>query len=379
MNIAIDIRSLMHPNRTGVGEYTHELLSALFTLDQKNQYWLFYNSAKSVNVPKFNFPNVHYAKFSYPNKLLNFSLKIFNYPKIDKLIQHKFKTTIDLFFFPNLIFFAVACPYIITCHDLSFELFPSFYSLKRRLWHWFINPSKLYHRARSIISVSHHTCSDLIKTYHLPAAKIITIHSGISTVYKKLDLTDPGKDRVRQKYSLPSKFFLFLGTLEPRKNIETLILAYNRNQDIHPSSTELVIAGAPGWKYKTIYRLIEHSKYSSKIHLINFVAQADKVYLYNMAQVFIFPSFYEGFGFPPLEALASGTPVIASHVSSLPEILGQNASYIDPYNVQDLADGLNSSLTESPKAVDFPWPTTAARVLTLFNNFNPIDNNLFRP
>ncbi|PIR94337.1 hypothetical protein COT97_01855 [Candidatus Falkowbacteria bacterium CG10_big_fil_rev_8_21_14_0_10_39_11] len=368
MNIAIDIRSLMNPKRTGVGEYTLELLSAIFSIDKKNEYYLFYNSAKPVSIPDINYPNVHLVKFSWPNKLLNTCLKIFTYPKLDKLINKKFNTKIDLFFFPNIIFLATQCPYIITCHDLSFELFPHFFSCKRQLWHKIINPQKLFSQASKIIAVSNNTKTDLINSYTLNQEKITVIHSGLSSTFNRLDLSDPGKERIRQKYKLPSKFFLYLGTLEPRKNIESLIQAFNIYKQDHHSSTDLVIAGTPGWKYRSIYQAAKQSNFSNKIHFIDYVDDHDKIYLYNLAEKFIFPSYYEGFGFPPLEALACGTPVISSHTSSLPEILQTHATYIDPYNINDLASALGLELSKPTSLpITYSWNNTAQKLLDLFN------------
>src|SRR3989339_70980 len=369
MNIAIDIRNLMENEITGVGEYTFNLLTALFELDKSNNYFLFYNSSKNVTVPPFNFENVKLVKFSFPNKLLNLSLKVLKYPKLDKLIFRKLNVKIDLFFFPNLNFFAADCSYFITCHDLSFEIFPEFFSWKRKLWHKIINPKKLFEKAKKIIAVSSNTKSDLENIYKINPEKIYEIYSGVSEQFQKLDLSDPGRDRVRKKYHLPSKFILYLGTLEPRKNIESLIEAFSLfKQKNQSKNIELVIAGKPGWKYSSIFNSAKKSKHFKQIHFINYVNNKDKVFLYNLAQCFVFPSYYEGFGFPPLEAIYCGTTTIASHTSSLPEILGNNAIYIDPYNINDIVKSFESIDTFSLKVVNrkFSWQTTAEKMLKIF-------------
>jgi len=225
MNIAIDIRCLMEREPTGVGEYTLNLLRAIFAQDKENQYLLFYNSAKNVSdvLPAFNEANVRLCGFSYPNKLFNLSLKFFKRPQLDLLIQKKFGVKPGIFFFPNISFQQTRCPYIITCHDLSYALFPEFLSLKKRLWHRIINPRKLFQRAKAIIAVSENTKVDLTNHYQISPSKIEVIYSGIP-VTPPLD--NNALVEVKAKFKLPEKFILAVGTVEPRKNIDILITAF---------------------------------------------------------------------------------------------------------------------------------------------------------
>ena len=190
MNIAIDIRPLMDKQLTGVGEYTLNLLSNLFTKDSQNQYYLFYNSFSKIEVPQFNFPNVQYCQFKIPNKLLTLSLLLFKNPKLDKLIFKKYQTRMDLFFFPNICFQKTNCPYIITAHDLSYEIFPQFLTWKRKLWHKLINPKKVFQNAKQIMAVSNNTKQDLINKYQIASDKIQVIYSGIKQNFKVLKAAD---------------------------------------------------------------------------------------------------------------------------------------------------------------------------------------------
>ncbi len=376
MNIAIDIRCLMEKDLTGIGEYTLNLLTHLFKADNKNQYYLFYNSRQNVEsiIPRFSQRNIHYCPFKIPNKLLNLSLKIFRRPKLNKLIEHRYKTEkIDLFFFPNISFFATDCPYIITAHDLSFEIFPEFLSLKRKLWHRIINPRKQYQKAKQIIAVSENTRNDLIKNFNISPEKIISIYSGITPNFRVLPTQHPGLNKIKRKYNLPEKFFLFLGTIEPRKNIETLINAFELFQPENLENYSLVIVGKPGWKYKSTFQKIEqyNSAHQNKIILTNFIKSTEKVFFYNLATLFIYPSFYEGFGFPPLEAMACGCPVITAHNSSLSEICGDAAILIDPANANDIKNNIQKILENknifikrgTKKSADFNWPKTAQSFL----------------
>jgi len=416
MNIAIDIRSLMEPYRSGVAEYTYNLLNNLLKIDLENQYFLFYNSFSDIsqNLPKWNKPNVKFIGFRYPNKIFNLSIKFLKYPKLDQLL---FRTLdlklrnykIDLFFLPNINFatFSPDCRKAITVHDLSFERYPEFYSWKRRWWHRVINPKKLISNSDQIIAVSENTKNDLIDLYKIPAEKIKVIYSGISQEFQPIT-NNQKLNQIRQKYNLPNNFIFYLGNLEPRKNIEGLIQAFKilksdntpviparrirgKNPEIYrnvqlttlrpdPEQTynlQLVIAGPPSWSYHSIYRLAYQSKFKNQIRFIGYVDSEDKPYLYNLAKLFVYPSFYEGFGLPLLEAMACGTPVITSFTSSLGEIVGQGGLLVDPYNPQEIAEAVYQILTDEKlknnliengqkQVKKFSWEKCAEETLKFF-------------
>ena len=348
MRIGIDIRSLAAGRRTGVEEYTIGLLRELFRLGAEHEYVLFFN-AWGKTEPDLSwadgFKHVSVKRFRIPNKLLNLSLWYLHYPKLDQLIGG-----VDVFFMPNLNFaaFSRQVKLIVTAHDLSFEFFPETFSRKQRLWHFAVNFRTLLGRADAVIAVSKSTKDDLITRYHIPEAKIQVIHSGIDERFTPMDRNDLALLAVQEKYQLPYKFILYLGTIEPRKNLGALLSAF---EALHRAAAldelakyELVLAGRPGWKYQELFRAIERSPMRDKIRLIGFVDDADKPALYNLASVFVYPSLYEGFGFPPLEALASGTPVIASHSASLPEIVGEAGVLIDPYRPDEILQALRAVL-----------------------------------
>lgn len=355
MKIGIDLRALAAGRHTGVEEYTRGLLGSLFELDRKNEYFLFFNAWRESK-PDFSwiekYPNVKLLRFRFPNKLLNLSLWYLSFPKLDRLLGG-----MDVFFLPNLNFaaFSKKVKVIVTAHDLSFEYFPETFSWKQRLWHYLINFRSLLRRADVILSVSHSTASDLEEVYRLPAEKIRVIPSGIDERFQPMSRNDPTLLAVKEKYHLPYRFILFLGTLEPRKNIESLLLAYETLEQTRvgeESQYELVIAGTSGWKSEALLEKIKHSPVREKIHLIGFVAEEDKPALYNLASVFVYPSLYEGFGFPPLEAIACGIPVIASHSSSLPEMIGDAGILIDPYRPDELLHALRGILSSKSLQAD---------------------------
>ncbi|MBU1146304.1 glycosyltransferase family 4 protein [Patescibacteria group bacterium] len=375
MNIGIDIRSLLLKERSGVGEYTYQILDALFRIDQKNNYFLFYNSWKGVGdfLPAEwkKFENVHFCGFHWPNKLLNFCFKFLGWPKIDKMVFPEGK--IDLFFIPNLNFISLShsVKKIITVHDLSFERFPKFFSWKRRLWHWFVNPRKLIRSADKIIAVSENTARDLAELYDVSRDKMKIIYSGVNSGSGVSDV-----EAVKKKYNLPENFILFLGTLEPRKNIGGLIRAFEILKTENRGDHKLVIVGPQGWLYKKILARAEESPVRDDIKFINYIAPEEKFVFYKLAKLFVYPSFYEGFGFPPLEAARVGTPVIVSTNSSLPEVMGVAALMVDPSNPAEMAkvmeqclsdENLRVTLIEKGKAQaeKFNWQKCAEEVLTV--------------
>ncbi len=378
MRIGIDIRCLMQPNYSGVAEYTSNLLKNLFNLDKNNQYLLFYNARQNVeyNLPKFNYPNVKFKGFKYPNKLFNLSLKVLRYPKIDNLLEHT-----DIFFIPNLNFIALSkkCQKIITIHDLSYEISPHFFSHKRQWWHKIINPRQLIANCDKIIAVSQNTKNDLINLYKIPDTKIKVINSGIDQqLYKKIEKDDYHFAEITKRYQLPKQFIFFLGTLEPRKNVESLIEAFNQlKKRPEFKNLELVLAGEKGWHYQNIFKLIEKSPYKKQIKYLGYIPKAEKPYLYNLAELFIFPSYYEGFGLPALEAQACGTPIIASLNSSFPEILADSAFLVASDNLTELSQAISQVLSQPElkqnlihkgfeNAKRFSWAKTAEQTLKLF-------------
>ena len=361
MNIGIDIRPLMSPVRTGVGEYTFELLNAIFKEDTEHQYFLFCNAHGEVAhyIPKWEGNNIHYLQLSYPNKIFNLSQIIFHRPRIDLLINTKMNSKkrgpqLDVFFSPNPSFTTLTSPtkHILTIHDLSFEFFPEFYSHKQRLWHQAINPRKQCQRASLILTPSEHTRDDLLRNYHIPKEKIKVIYPGLSEYFKEKindrDGLTATASMLKTKYSLPEHFILFFGSLEPRKNTVGLVEAFEifKKSNSNIPSHHLVIAGSIGWKNQSILKRIRQSPYQNQIHIIPSIPAEEKAALYSLADLFIYPSFYEGFGFPILEAFAADLPVITSHLSSLPEVAENHAYLINPHKPIEIAQAIQIILMQ---------------------------------
>jgi glycosyltransferase involved in cell wall biosynthesis len=370
----------MSDERTGVGEYVYELLKALFEIDRENQYFLFYNSSKDVskNIPKWNYENVHYVKTKWPNKLFNFSLHFFKRPGIDKIIIKKNKDKIkklDYFFSPNINFLSLSkkIKHILTIHDLSFEFFPDCFCAKRRLWHKILSPKTACEKADIILTPSENTKRDIVNKYDIDTKKIFTIYPGLCPDMKETN--EEEKNIVKEKYNLPSNFILFLGTVEPRKNIVGIINAFKQLYELRPNNYRLIIAGAKGWHFGPIMDLISKS---NNVQYIGYVDAKDKPSLYKLADLFVYPSLYEGFGFPILEAMSVGTPVVTSNRSSLVEVAGNGAYLVNPNNISEIAKGMEYILYNEKvrelicnKAKDrverFNWKKTAQEFLELIN------------
>jgi len=383
MKILVDIRPLMDVKYSGVSEYVMRLLSALFKIDKTNQYILFCNALHDVEkrLPKFDQPNVKTVVTHIPNKIFNYLfLWPFGRPRFDKLINEK----VDIFFMPHLQFAAMSSSVksVLTIHDLSFLINKHWFSWRKNIWHWFINVKRLTRKFNKIIAVSNNTKQDLVALCKLNEEKITVIHSGIDQVFKKIPETDEQLKIVKAKYNLVRPFILFLATLEPRKNVEGLIEAFEiiRKTNRYPD-LQLVLVGALGWKAQPIIAKVNNSLFKADIIKLDYVLAEERPYLYNLAVAFAYPSFYEGFGFPPLEAMASGTPVVASASSSLPEIIETAGILIDPYNPNSIALGLSTILDNPELANDlslkgleqakkFSWEKTAEEYLKVFENLN---------
>lgn len=385
MRIGIDIRCLAEGRRTGVEEYTLHLLEHLFSQDIKNEYVLFFNSWKECQTDLQwieKYPHVTLKTFRFPNKLFNLLLWYLHWPKLDKLLGG-----VDVFFMPNIMFGSVSqqSKLLLTVHDLSFERYPETFSWKRRLWHALINPRKLCHRADKIIAVSESTREDAISLYGIAPEKIQVIHSAVSDDFRVIDRNDEQLIKTKEKYNLPYKFILYLGTIEPRKNIVAIVRVYNQFQEYarkshleELSKYKLVIAGEKGWLNNKIFLEIKQSPHKDCIQVIHFVEDEDKAYVYNLASLFVYPSFFEGFGFPPLEAMKCGVPVITSNNSSLPEVAGNAGIMIDPDKPCELFQAMREILSSKElhaalrkkgleRSKQFDWKRTASMFMKAVN------------
>jgi glycosyltransferase involved in cell wall biosynthesis len=223
---------------------------------------------------------------------------------------------------------------VVTVHDLGFRYFPQAHPAGQRLYlDWTTRYSA--RRATLVLADSQATADDLTRFYGTPGEKIRVVYPGVDATSPPIPLQS-GEGRIqeiKQKYNLPERYFLFVGTLQPRKNIARIVQAYARWKAANPDDRAgLALAGGKGWLFDEAW-----VQGADGVHLTGYVDDADKGVLYAGALALVFPSLYEGFGFPVLEAMHCGTPVIASSTSSLPELVGDAGLLVDPLDVDDIA------------------------------------------
>lgn len=333
MRIGVDVRCLMDGMHTGVEEYAVHVLHAMIERAPHDTFVLFANSRQPMRLPTFDAPNVTLRTFRYPNTLFNLSLKVLRAPTLDRLVGG-----LDVFFVPafRLAPLSGECPLVLTVHDLSFVRAPYFFSRQRRVWHHLMEPEPLVHRAMHVLTVSHATARDLHALYRMHPARVTVVPSGIPDRMQRVLDGDPRRNAARNRYRLPKRYLLFLGTLEPRKNLEGLLDAYAAVRRMGLPHA-LVLAGVRGWITDDFFARIRTHPYARDIQWTGFIEDADKPAVYSCADLFVYPSYYEGFGFPPLEALACGTPVVTSRTSAMPEVAGALSALVNPYDPMELA------------------------------------------
>jgi len=378
MKIGVDIRVLMDKQYSGISEYAYYLLREFLARDDGNEYIFYYNSFHKLDPKLFSWcdSRVTFKNTAWPNKIFNYVLqKFLAWPKLDDITG-----PVDVFWSPHLNFSCFgnqAGKKILTVHDLSFLRYPEFFSARKNFWHQGLNIKKLVNKYDVIVAISENTKIDLMELLRVPEEKIIVIYSGLNR--ETVNLNSAEAKKFKDKYNLNERFILYLGAIEPRKNVGGLVEAYNLLRDKHLPLTDyqLILAGARGWKNKPVYRKVADSLYSDDIKFLGYVTRAERNWLYSNASLFVYPSYYEGFGFPPLEAMSHGLTTITSDVSSLPEVVGNAALTINPDSTLDLARAIETLLLDVNLRKDyaargleraklFNWQTTANSYLDLF-------------
>lgn len=334
MIIVIDI-SYIQKKRAGYGHHSTELLRILSEHDFQNHYKLF----------GWSFSIDEDAIYSLVNK--NFQIKVAKIPGLIKRFYfNKLKFPDIKFFVGDYDIYHSTEPLlppikdkksIITIHDLAYKKFPNFFQSNVLSWDNVIKINA--EKADAIIVPSNATKRDLIDLFGIPENKIDVVYLPINKKYF-LEIDEYKFEQVRQKYKLKFPFALFVGTIEPRKNIKLLVRAFEEFHKLKKSNLNLVLVGKRGWFYQDILKSIDNSKYNDKIHMLNYVQLDDLIVLYRLAKFFIYPSLYEGYGVPVIEAMASGIPVIVSASSSLIEIAKDVGLFFDPTDAEQLTEAM---------------------------------------
>jgi len=365
---------MLSPSRgekAGIGHYNYYLVKNLMRIDKKNQYVLFFDY-RVTDTREFKQKNfeIKYFPFSQYKKFLPFTYS-------HLLIAAELgKEKLDVYHSPaNVIPYNYNKPSVVTVHDLAIykekKWFPSGQKFSTR----FLVPKSMK-KAKHIIAVSQATKRDIIKLFKIPSEKISVVYESV-TVDKYPTRT---KDiSALKRYNLKDKYILFVGTLEPRKNLLRLLQAYSQLIKEKPrfAAYDLVLAGMRGWKSKNIFRLINKLKLKERVKYLEYIPHNFKIDLLKQATVFVFPSFYEGFGLPPLEAMSLGCPVVVSKTSSLPEVCGEAAEYVNPQRSESIAKALEKVLGSKTKreamikkgyeqAKKFSWEKCARETLKVY-------------
>lgn len=376
MRIGIDCRTILHPEageKAGVGHYTYYLVRQLLKIDSKNEYVLYFDHHYPQPKEFLAFPNVQvrHMPFSRYKRYLP-------YVQSHILISAQLKRDqLDVFHTPaNIIPQQYSGVSVVTIHDLAIYRHPEWFPDGQEFAKKVLVPSSL-ERASRIIAVSQSTKKDMIDLFGVSAKKIDVIYEGAN---KEGVVTRAVVGQIRRRYALAPHYVFFIGVLEPRKNLSTLIKAFDAI--VHANwkkykDWQLVLAGAKGWKYANIMSAIKDAKAGAQIRYIGYVSHEEKVSLLKGADVFAFPSLWEGFGLPVLEAMQAGVPVLTSRVSAIPEVTGSAAVLVNPKKVKEVQAGLLVLMNSESKrqtfavagkvqAKQFSWTRCARETLKVY-------------
>ncbi|MFZ0546481.1 MAG: glycosyltransferase family 1 protein [Candidatus Promineifilaceae bacterium] len=368
MRVGIDCR-LPYYQMGGISQYILQLLPALAVLDKENEYLIFHSRKDGRSYLPPHAPNFRPVDLWTPchHRLERWSLSA-------ELLPYN----LDIYHSPDFI------PpqwggkkQAITIHDLNFLYYPQFLTADSRRYYagqieWAVR------RADHVSADSHHTRQDLIERLNVPAEQVTAVPLAANPVYSRPQLEGAVRETLAD-FNLPSGFLLFVGTLEPRKNVPLLLAAYHQLLQEKVTDLPLVLVGRKGWLYDEIFDQIKQLDLEKQVRHLTGVNDDRLAHLYSAASLLALPSFYEGFGLPPLEAMHCGCPVIVSDRGSLPEIVGQAGIILPPERPEAWASAMTQLLTDEARrqemiangyiqAEKFSWQTAAAQTVEIYQN-----------
>jgi glycosyltransferase involved in cell wall biosynthesis len=372
MNIAIDLTPTPK-TKAGVGRYLINLINNLQKLDNQNKYYLFIHDddldSFKATCPNFEVVSVKskylrniwlrllWEQFVLPSRLKKYKIDILHSPHY----------TIPYF---------SSVKKVVTYHDMTFILFPYLHIFtKRHLFKIYMWLSAKF--ADRIIAVSHATKDDVMKVLKVKESKISVAPLGVDQCFFE-DPPDNAQEII-QSYVIDQKYFLTVGTIEPRKNMLGMLKAYAELPDEFKNEYKFVICGQMGWMYQNIFDFIKESDIENRVVFVKFVPDNHLPILYKKASIFLYTSFYEGFGLPVVEAMASGTPCITSNLSSMKEVAGDTCIKVDPNNHKEIAQAImkileneefrnDLSKSEIKRAEIYNWPNCAKLTIDTYKS-----------
>jgi glycosyltransferase involved in cell wall biosynthesis len=371
MHVAINAHLLAHTanfRRAGVSHYVEALLEHLGKIDTTNRYTVY--TTRGVDAAALGLP-------------ANFTVRPSRFPTINPRVRIPWEQLLappllaahgaDVYHgVLNVMPLLAGVPSVVTIHDLSAMLFPqTFRRINRMYTRWAIEVSAK--RAAHLFTVSEYAKQEMVTHLKVPAERITVTYDACDARFRPSAPAELAA--FRQRNGLPERYLFYLGTLEPRKNIPRLLDAYA--QIAHEVDAPLLIGGGRGWLYEPILAQAERLNLGDKLRFVGYIPQEEQHLWYGAAMAFVFPSLYEGFGMPPLEAMACGTPVIVSNASCLPEVTGDAGYQVDPHDVEGWALAMRHVLSDAAlredlaargpvQAARFSWEETARRTLAVY-------------
>ena len=369
MRIGINARYIQSPY--GIATYLLNLILNLKKIDNKNEYVLFFSGDRPI-------PEVilgagfdyDISKIPTSNQILKLLWPHLYLPYVIK------KNKIDLFHESSFIAPVFKrCPTVITVYDIAYLYIPSCFTYRQKLYFRSLLSGSIK-RSDLIIAISENTKKDIINNFAVSPDKVQLVYGGVDETFRPFEDREE-LERIRKVYKIKGDFILSVSGITPRKNFIRLIKAFKLLKDQRKIDAQLVVVGGKGWSYEGVFREVALSGLEEEVIFCGYVPKEHLLCLYNMADVFVFPSLYEGFGLPILEAMACATPVVASNASSMPEVCGEAALMVDPHNIEELASAisevrdnvyLRQALVEKglEQVNKFSWKKTAEETLAAY-------------
>jgi glycosyltransferase involved in cell wall biosynthesis len=363
MRIGIDYHTAFGKPQ-GIRTYITNLVLKLIEIDRNNEYFL-YSPKNSKECSPFA-PNVRFRNVLSSNPFLRLGFELPYFLRQD---------SVDIFHSNYICPIQKRCGYAVTVHDILFEHYPELFEAT------FVLRSKIFLRhsvkqADTIITVSQYSKNAIYSTYGIEQSRIVVTPEGVDETF--LSKTDDNQfPIICQKYGIKVPYLLYVGRLEPRKNIPMLIKAFSQLQKERFQELSLVIGGAKDFGYDRIFKTVKAQKIENKVSFIGKISQNDLPAILSGAKIFVYPTFYEGFGLPVLEAMACGTPVVTSNTSSLPEIVGDAGILVNPFDIDSIVSGIHTLLSDNvlynelrrrgiQRARMFSWQQCAEKTLQVY-------------